>query len=478
MNTLLANYDPGVFYDELVISPGIPRPSAKLFFELLDSLPAGELGRLQKAAETALYRMGVTFTVYSDERGLEKIMPFDIIPRVVGAREWRVVEEGLKQRITALNLFIADIYGNQMIIRDRVIPEDLVLSSTAYRPECRGIRVPGGIWCHITGSDLIRDRSGEFFVLEDNLRCPSGISYVLENRHVLKRTFAASFATSRICSVDDYPLRLLESLESLAPHTDSPTVVLLSPGVYNSAYFEHSFLAQQMGIELVEPADLHVADGVLYTRTTQGPRRVDVVYRRIDDDFLDPTVFRPDSLLGIPGIMEAYRSGKVALANAPGTGIADDKAVYAWVPKMIDYYLKEDPILQNVQTWICSDPRERDHVLSNLATMVVKTTNDSGGYGMMIGPCSSRAEQEAFRERILANPRHYIAQETLSLSRAPVLVGDHLEGRHVDLRPYILYGKGIYVTPGGLTRVALKKDSLVVNSSQGGGSKDTWVLKD
>ncbi|MCL5286162.1 MAG: circularly permuted type 2 ATP-grasp protein [Nitrospirae bacterium] len=478
MNSLLANYDPGLFYDELVASPGIPRPSARLLFELLDSLPAGELGRLQKAAETALYRMGVTFTVYSDDRGLEKIMPFDIIPRVVGAREWKVVEEGLKQRITALNLFIDDLYGDQKILRDRIIPEELILSSPAYRPECRGLRVPGGIWCHITGSDLVRDRSGEFFVLEDNLRCPSGISYVLENRHVLKRTFAAAFGTSRICSVDDYPLRLLESLESLAAHTDSPTVVLLSPGIYNSAHFEHSFLAQQMGIELVEPADLLVADGLLYMRTTRGHKRVDVVYRRIDDDFLDPTVFRPDSLLGIPGIMEVYRSGRVALANAPGTGIADDKAVYAWIPKVIDYYLKEEPILRNVPTWICADPRERDHVLSNLGTMVVKTTNDSGGYGMLIGPRSSRAEQEVFRERILANPRNYIAQETLSLSRTPVLVEDRLEGRHVDLRPYILYGKGLYVTPGGLTRVALKKDSLVVNSSQGGGSKDTWVLKD
>ncbi|EQD25304.1 MAG: hypothetical protein D084_Lepto4C00189G0003 [Leptospirillum sp. Group IV 'UBA BS'] len=478
MNSLLANYDPGLFYDELVASPGIPRPSAKLLFELLDSLPAGELGRLQKAAETALYRMGVTFTVYSDDRGLEKIMPFDIIPRVVGAREWKVVEEGLKQRITALNLLIDDLYGDQKILRDRIIPEELILSSPAYRPECRGLRVPGGIWCHITGSDLVRDRSGEFFVLEDNLRCPSGISYVLENRHVLKRTFAAAFGTSRICSVDDYPLRLLESLESLAAHTDSPTVVLLSPGIYNSAHFEHSFLAQQMGIELVEPADLLVADGLLYMRTTRGHKRVDVVYRRIDDDFLDPTVFRPDSLLGIPGIMEVYRSGRVALANAPGTGIADDKAVYAWIPKVIDYYLKEEPILRNVPTWICADPRERDHVLSNLGTMVVKTTNDSGGYGMLIGPRSSRAEQEVFRERILANPRNYIAQETLSLSRTPVLVEDRLEGRHVDLRPYILYGKGLYVTPGGLTRVALKKDSLVVNSSQGGGSKDTWVLKD
>ena len=478
MNSLLKNYDPGLFYDELVAAPALPRPSSKVLFELLDSLPEGELGRLQKAAEMALYRMGVTFTVYSDDSGLEKIMPFDIIPRVIGAREWKTVEEGLKQRVLALNLFLEDLYSGQTILRDKVIPEEVILSSPAYRPECRGIRVPGGIWCHITGSDLVRDRSGDFFVLEDNLRCPSGVSYVLENRHVLKRTFAAAFGTSRIRSVDDYPLRLLESLESLSPTTDSPTVVLLTPGTYNSAYFEHSFLAQQMGIELVEPADLHVSDGLLFMRTTQGPRRVDVVYRRIDDDFLDPAVFRADSLLGIPGIMSVYRSGKVAIANAPGTGVADDKAVYAWIPKIIDYYLKEDPILGNVPTWLCSNPADRSHVLDNLQTMVVKTTNDSGGYGMLIGPTASRAERESFRERILANPRNYIAQETLSLSRAPVLVEDHLKGRHVDLRPYILYGKGLYVTPGGLTRVALKKDSLTVNSSQGGGSKDTWVLKD
>ena len=478
MNTLLKNYDPGLFYDELVAAPGIPRSSSKVLFELLDSLPEGEMRRLQKAAEMALYRMGVTFTVYSDDSGLEKIMPFDIIPRVIGAGEWKTVEEGLKQRVLALNLFLEDLYSGQTILRDKVIPEEVILSSPAYRPECRGIRVPGGIWCHITGSDLVRDRSGEFFVLEDNLRCPSGVSYVLENRHVLKRTFSASFGTSRIRSVDDYPLRLLEALESLSPTNDSPTVVLLTPGTYNSAYFEHSFLAQQMGIELVEPADLHVSDGLLFMRTTQGPRRVDVVYRRIDDDFLDPLVFRADSLLGVPGIMNVYRSGKVAIANAPGTGVADDKAVYAFIPKIIDYYLKEAPILRNVPTWVCSDPADRSHVLDNLQNMVIKTTNDSGGYGMLIGPTASRTERENFRERIQANPRNYIAQETLSLSRAPVLVDDHLEGRHVDLRPYILYGKGLYVTPGGLTRVALKKDSLIVNSSQGGGSKDTWVLKD
>lgn len=475
----LARYDTEGFYDELIGSPGTPRAGTKLLYELLGSMPEGELSRLQKAAEAALFRMGVTFTVYGDAQGLEKIMPFDIIPRVIGAGEWSRIEQGLKQRIQALNLFLDDLYSDQKILKDRIVPPELVLSAPAYRPECQGLKVPHGIWCHVTGSDLVRDGSGEFFVLEDNLRCPSGVSYVLENRHVLKRTFGRVFETSRIRSVDDYPNRLLEILEYLAPPSvDSPTVVLLTPGIYNSAYFEHSFLAQQMGVELVEGSDLAVSDGLVYMRTTRGLKRVDVIYRRIDDDFLDPRVWRPDSMLGIPGLMDVYRAGRVALANAPGTGVADDKAVYAYIPRIIDYYLKEKPLLNNVPTWLCSDPTERAHVLANLDRMVVKTTNESGGYGMLIGPQSTKAEQENFRSRILANPRCYIAQETLSLSRSPVLVEDHLEGRHVDLRPYNLCGKEIYVMPGGLTRVALRKHSLVVNSSQGGGTKDTWVLKD
>jgi uncharacterized circularly permuted ATP-grasp superfamily protein len=480
MNPLdLDTYDAEGFYDELVESPGIPRAGTKLLYELLRCLPEGELGRFQKAAEAALYRMGVTFTVYGDALGLEKILPFDIIPRVIGAREWSMIEKGLKQRILALNLFIDDLYSGQRILHDKIIPKELIFSAPAYRPQCLGLKVPQGIWCHVTGSDLIRDQTGEFFVLEDNLRCPSGVSYVLENRHVLKRTFGKVFETSRIRSVDDYPNRLLETLEYLAPQgIESPTVVLLTPGVHNSAYFEHSFLAQQMGVELVEGSDLAVLDGQVVMRTTRGLKRVDVIYRRIDDDFLDPGTFRHDSLLGIPGIMEVYRAGRVAFANAPGTGVADDKAVYAYIPKIIDYYLKEDPILKNIPTWLCSDEGDRKFVLENLSRLVVKTTNESGGYGMLVGPQSSKDEQDSFRERIRKNPRNYIAQNTLSLSRSPVLVQDHLEGRHVDLRPYNLYGKEIYVMPGGLTRVALRKNSLVVNSSQGGGTKDTWVLKD
>lgn len=475
----LSSYASEGVYDELVDASGNPRAGTKLLYELLGSMPPGELGRFQKAAEAALYRMGVTFTVYGDVQGLEKILPFDIIPRVIGGNEWSMIERGLKQRILALNLFLEDIYSDQKILTDKVIPEDLIFSASAYRPQLRGLKVPQGIWCHVTGSDLVRDETGEFFVLEDNLRCPSGVSYVLENRHVLKRTFGAVFETSRIRSVDDYPNRLLEALEYLAPPgIESPTVVLLTPGVYNSAYFEHSFLAQQMGVELVEASDLLVSDGRVLMRTTQGPKRVDVIYRRIDDDFLDPLVFRPDSLLGIPGIMDVYRAGRVALANAPGTGVADDKAVYAYIPKIIDYYLKEPPILKNVPTWLCSNPEDRAYVLAHLPELVVKTTNESGGYGMLIGPHSTKADQDIFRERILKNPRNYIAQNTLSLSRSPVLVDDHLEGRHVDLRPYNLFGKEIYVMPGGLTRVALRKNSLVVNSSQGGGTKDTWVLKD
>lgn len=472
-------YDVDAFYDELMKGPGTPRPETRLLFELLESLPEGELENFQKAAEAALYRMGVTFTVYGDSQGVEKILPFDIIPRVIGAREWSNIEKGLKQRIQALNFFLDDLYSGQKILQDGIVPKELILSSPGFRPQCLGVKVPRGVWCHVTGSDLVRDGNGEFLVLEDNVRCPSGVSYVIENRHVLKRTFGKVFETSRIRSVDDYPLRLLETLEYLAPEgTESPTVVLLTPGVYNSAYFEHSFLAQQMGVELVEGTDLTVQDGRVVMRTTQGPKRVDVIYRRIDDDFLDPLVFRSDSLLGIPGIMDVYRSGRVALANAPGTGVADDKAIYAYIPQIIDYYMKEKPIIKNVPTWLCHNKKDREYVIENISRLVVKATNESGGYGMLIGPSSTKAEQADFQERIRKNPRNYIAQETLSLSRSPVLVQDHLEGRHVDLRPYNLFGKEVYVMPGGLTRVALRKNSLVVNSSQGGGTKDTWVLKD
>lgn len=475
----LKSYDAASFYDELIENGGMPRMGAKQLVERITSLPDAELLQYQRAAESAMYRMGVTFTVYGREEGTEKILPFDIIPRIIDAKEWYDIERGLKQRVHALNLFIDDIYHDQKILRDNVIPRDLVLGAASYRPQCAGLRVPRGIWCHITGTDLVRDKDGRFYVLEDNLRCPSGVSYVLKNRHVLKRIFPNVFETSRVRPVDDYPCRLLHMLEYLAPRAKgTPTVVLLTPGVYNSAYFEHSFLAQQMGVELVEGSDLIVMDGYVYMRTTHGLRRVDVIYRRIDDDFLDPHAFRADSLLGVPGLMEVYRAGRVALANGPGTGVADDKALYAYVPKIIKYYLGEDVILPNVPTYLCADAKDRGYVLDNLDKLVVKPTNESGGYGMLVGPHADAQQREEFRRRILANPRNYIAQPTLSLSRAPVLVDNRIEARHVDLRPYILYGEDIYVVPGGLTRVALKKNCLVVNSSQGGGSKDTWVLQD
>ncbi len=471
------SYDTENFYDELIESPGVPRPGARILVERIASLPDGDILNRQKAAETSMYNMGITFTVYGDDEGTEKIFPFDIIPRIVEARDWEYIERGLKQRIQALNLFIDDIYHEQKILKDKIIPEDMIRLAASFRPQCVGLDVPRGIWCHITGTDLVRDRDGQHYVLEDNLRCPSGVSYVLENRQVLKRTFPVAFEASRVRPVDDYAARLLAALQFLAPdNISAPTVVVLTPGRYNSAYFEHSFLAQQMGVELVEGSDLVVMDDFVHMRTTHGFQRVDVIYRRIDDDFLDPKQFRPDSALGVPGIMDVYRRGRVALANAPGTGIADDKAVYAYVPEIIKYYLDEDIILPNVPTYICADEKEREYVLANLDKLVVKATNESGGYGMLVGPHATPAQRAEFADHIRKNPRNYIAQPTLALSRAPVLVDDHFEGRHIDLRPYILYGKDIYVMPGGLTRVALKKGSLVVNSSQGGGSKDTWVL--
>ncbi|MCG6933787.1 MAG: circularly permuted type 2 ATP-grasp protein [Gallionella sp.] len=471
------SYDTENFYDELIDSSGVPRPGARILVERIESLPDGDIIARQKAAEAAMYNMGITFTVYGSEEGTEKIWPFDIVPRIVQARDWEYIERGLKQRIHALNLFLDDIYHEQKILKDKAIPADIILSASSFRPQCVGLDVPNGIWCHITGTDLVRDSDGQIYVLEDNLRCPSGVSYVLENRQVLKRTLPLAFEASRVRAVDDYPARLLETLQYLAPdHLSSPTVVVLTPGMYNSAYFEHSFLAQQMGVELVEGSDLVVMDGFVHMRTTRGFQRVDVIYRRIDDDFIDPLAFRADSVLGVPGLMDVYRNGRVALANAPGTGIADDKAVYSYLPQIVKYYLGEDMILPNVPTYICADKKDRDYVLANLDKLVVKATNESGGYGMLVGPHSTKAQQAEFAELIRKSPRNYIAQPTLSLSRAPVLVDDHFEGRHIDLRPYILYGRDIYVLPGGLTRVALKKGSLVVNSSQGGGSKDTWVL--
>lgn len=470
-------YDPEGFYDELIDENGTPRPGVQLLVDKIESLPEGDLEFRQKAAEALLLKMGITFNVYGRDEGTEKIFPFDLIPRIIPSNDWEQIEAGLKQRIFALNEFIQDIYNDKKILKDKVVPEDLILSSQTYRKECEGFTPPRRIWCHVTGTDLVRGGDGCFYVLEDNLRCPSGVSYVLENRQVLKRTFPQVFEESHVRQVDDYPGKLLEMLEYLAPNEmQSPTIGVLTPGIYNSAYFEHSFLSQQMGVELVEGRDLVVSDGFVHMLTTKGLKRIDVLYRRIDDDFIDPAVFRPDSLLGVKGLIDVYKAGRIAMANAPGTGIADDKVIYAYAPKIIKYYTGEDAILPNVPTYICRDDTDRAYVLDHLHELVVKAANESGGYGMLVGPHSTAEERELFAEKIIAQPRNYIAQPTISLSRVPTIVGNRIEGRHVDLRPYILFGKDIYVQPGGLTRVALKKGSLVVNSSQGGGSKDTWVL--
>jgi uncharacterized circularly permuted ATP-grasp superfamily protein len=466
------------FYDEMFEHDGTARLESQLLLETIESLEEGQLQRCQHAAERLLLQLGITFNVYGDSAGTERIFPFDLIPRIVRAEEWEWIERGLKQRIHALNEFIHDIYHDQKILKDKVIPAEVIHSAASFRPQCVGIHPPRRVWCHITGTDLIRHGDGQVYVLEDNLRVPSGVSYVLENRELMKRTFPQVFEGLSVRPVDDYPSKLLETLQSIAPVSagENPTVVLLTPGMYNSAYFEHSFLAQKMGVQLVEGNDLVVEEGIVWMRTTKGLRKVDVIYRRIDDDFLDPLAFRPDSLLGVPGLVEAYRNGTVALANAPGNGVADDKVVYAYVPDMIKYYMGEDAILSNVPTYLCFRDADRQHTLANLDKFVVKCANEAGGYGMLVGPHSTKAQQDEFADKINANPRNYIAQPTLALSRVPTLVGDKLEGRHVDLRPYILYGKDINVLPGGLTRVALRKGSLVVNSSQGGGSKDTWVL--
>ncbi|MDJ1185350.1 circularly permuted type 2 ATP-grasp protein [Roseofilum casamattae] len=473
------SYNSGDFYDELFEADGTPRATCKPLIDRLNTLSREHLQQRQQAAQIGLFKLGVTFNVYGAEEGTERILPFDLIPRIVPSQDWLTLEKGLKQRIEALNRFVADIYSEQKIIKDKTIPEELIRSATGFLPQCMGLKPPGGIWCHITGTDLVRDRQGQWFVLEDNLRCPSGVSYVLENRRIMKSTFPQVFSLMDIEPVDRYPGRLLETLLNLAPaNLQDPRVVVLTPGIYNSAYFEHSFLAQQMGVELVEGRDLVVADGYLQMRTTKGLQRVDVVYRRIDDNFIDPKVFNPDSLLGVPGLMEVYQGGRVALANALGTGVADDKVIYSYVPQMIRYYLDEEPILANVPTYLCWEEKQQQHVLENLEDLVVKAADESGGYGMLIGPKSTAAEREEFAERIKENPRKYIAQPTLSLSRVPTLFDDGIEGCHVDLRPYILYSDDVYVMPGGLTRVAMKRGSLVVNSSQGGGSKDTWVLRD
>ena len=475
----LPDYSTDEFYDELVDCKGVARPDAEALLSIFKGFPPGELQRRQQVIERALFRMGITFTVYSDQSGTEKIMPFDVVPRIVSAMLWKHIEAGLKQRIRALNRFLCDIYNEQAIVREGIIPAELIESSPAYLKECRGLAPFNDVWCHITGTDLVRDNSGTVYVLEDNLRCPSGVSYVLQNRHVMKRNFPQVFGATHVRPVNDYSSRLFQLLCDVAPpHVSDPTVVVLTPGIYNSAYYEHSFLAQSMGVKLVEGRDLIVENDLVYMRTTAGLQRVDVIYRRVDDTFLDPKAFRKDSVLGVAGLMSAYRAGNITLANAPGTGIADDKVIYAFVPDMIRFYLDEEAILPNVPTYLCQRDEDREYVLAHLDQLVVKAAGESGGYGMLIGPHASKEQREEFSQKIIDEPRNWIAQPTLTLSRVPTVVDDHLEGRHVDLRPYILCRRpdDVWVLPGGLTRVALKKGSLVVNSSQGGGSKDTWVV--
>ena len=474
----LTAYDLGGFWDEMFDSDGHVREHYAPLAGRLATLSPQDVARRQLAAELSFQARGITFAVNQDPNGLEKIIPFDLIPRLITPEEWHRIERGLEQRVRALNLFLHDVYHDQKILRSGLIPPELILGARGYRREFRGVEVPRGVYTHVVGSDLVRDASGRFFVLEDNLRTPSGVSYVVENRRVLKRVWPQIFTDYDIRPVEGYPQDLLDVLRAVAqPVAHEPTVVLLSPGVYNSAFFEHAFLAKAMGIEMVQGSDLFVDDATVFMRTTSGRRRVDVIYRRIDDDFLDPLAFRPDSLLGVPGLLATYRMGRVALANAVGTGVADDKAIYAYVPTIIKYYLGEDELLPNVKTYVANDPAERAYILEHLDELVVKSVNESGGYGMLIGPHAPAADREEYRQRILADPRGYIAQPTLGLSRHPSWNDDHLEGRHVDLRPYILFdGDEVTVTPGGLTRVALRKGSLVVNSSQGGGAKDTWVL--
>lgn len=472
-----ATYQLDTAYDEMFTVDAESRLQYKALYQRLLELPAEELRQRQQAADIAFLNQGITFTVYGTESGTERIFPYDLLPRIITRSEWTTIERGLKQRITALNLFLKDIYHEGRILADGIVPRSLVYSCKHFRREMRGVQVPRDLYISVVGTDLVRLDNGRFAVLEDNLRVPSGVSYMLANRQVMKRVFPRLFGNYGVRSVDEYGQALLATLRALAPsHRPDPTIVLLTPGVYNSAYFEHTFLARQMGIELVEGRDLLIHNNHVYMRTTAGLRRVDVIYRRVDDDFLDPLVFNSQSRLGVAGLLNAYRAGNVALANSIGTGVADDKALYAYVPQIIRYYLSEEPILDNVDTYLLSDDTQRQYVLENLDQLVVKAVGESGGYGMLIGPHSTKAQCEEFRQQILANPRNYIAQPTLSLSRAPCFIDGKVESRHVDLRPYILYGDQITIIPGGLTRVALQRGSLVVNSSQGGGSKDTWVL--
>jgi uncharacterized circularly permuted ATP-grasp superfamily protein len=467
------------FFNEMFDEGGAKtRAHYQGFDRWLSEQPADIVARKRVEADLMFRRVGITFAVYGSEAGTERLIPFDIIPRIIPAAEWETLQQGLRQRVQALNLFIHDIYHEQKIVRAGVMPAEQVFRNAQYRPEMQGITVPSDIYAHIAGIDIVRAGAGEFYVLEDNLRVPSGVSYMLEDRKMMMRLFPELFARHKVAPVAHYPDLLLDMLRSVAPQgVDDPTVVLMTPGMYNSAYFEHAFLAQQMGIELVEGQDLFVDDGYVFMRTTRGPKRVDVIYRRIDDDFLDPLVFRADSSLGVPGLLSVYRAGRVALSNAIGTGVADDKSIYPFVPDMIRFYLSEEPILNNVPTWQCRKKEELQYTLDHLDQLVVKEVHGAGGYGMLVGPASTRAEIEDFRQRLLAKPEGYIAQPTLALSVCPTYVESGIAPRHIDLRPFVLSGKTVTMVPGGLTRVALKEGSLVVNSSQGGGTKDTWVLE-
>lgn len=472
------NYRTGNFYDELITATGRPRKPARELVKHLRSLSWQELQARKASAELAIKTMGITFTVYSEGENIDREWPFDIIPRVIAEREWRRTQRGLEQRLTALNHFIDDVYNGQKIFKDKTVPRALLTQSKNFRKQCMGMKPAFGVWAHVCGTDLVRDADGNFYVLEDNLRVPSGVSYMLENRVVTKRVFPELFEHSNILPVTDYPTELFDTLAAISPRPlDYPEVVVLTPGIYNSAYFEHSYLAQRMGAELVEGGDLVVEeDDCVYMRTVNGLSRVDVIYRRVDDLYLDPEVFNKDSMLGVKGLMRAWLKGNVALANAPGAGVADDKVMYTYVPKMIKYYLDQDPILPNVPSYLCLDSKECDYVLANLDKLVVKPANESGGYGMLMGPQSTKKERDEFARRIKADPRNYMAQPAISLSTAPILTNNSAEPRHLDLRPFILQAKNSYVTAGGLTRVALVKGSYVVNSSQGGGSKDTWII--
>ncbi len=476
---MFQSYEADGLFDEMFMAPGIPRAHYAPIAEKLMKLDLPAFERRRRMADVSFRNQGITFTVYGDTRGVEKIFPFDMVPRIIPADEWDIIERGLTQRITALNLFCQDIYHEQRILKEKIIPAELIYGAKMFRREMFHVNVPRNIYIHICGTDLVRGKDGTYCVLEDNGRTPSGVSYVLENRSIMKRVFPNLFSAYRVRAIEDYPFNLLQTLRHVAPpHAVEPTIAILTPGVYNSAYFEHSFLARQMGVDLVEGPDLVVENSFVYMRTTAGLRRVDVIYRRVDDDFIDPLCFRPDSVLGVAGLMNAYRLGNVALVNTVGTGVADDKAIYPFVPDMIKFYMGQEAILPNVPTYICEREQDRKYVLENLHQLVVKSTNESGGYGMLMGHQATKEERDVFASKIVDDPRNFIAQPIVELSQHPSLCDDRFEGRRIDLRPYILYGEKVIVMPGGLTRVALRKGSLVVNSSQGGGSKDTWVLEE